>query len=106
MGEENLTQRSSLLKLVAPNRYELYLSFVLAFIGFCYTAYRPIGFYDSFKVILCWLLALVCVYNAILDRKRAHWVEHGFALLWFAVLLFFTLFFTWQFIHFPVPGPL
>lgn len=102
---QKIGHRIRLLKVVAPNRYELYVSFILVIVGLYFSASRHTGFYHNLKPICCWLLALTCIYNAILDKKHLHWIEYGFALLWFAVLLFCTLWFTWEYIRLPLFGP-
>jgi hypothetical protein len=78
------------LKVFKGNKYEFYISFPIVFVGVCSGAHRPADFNGTIIMASAMLLGLVCAFNAVLDHSRMNIVEFGFAVIWFAVLIYFA----------------
>ena len=84
------------LTIVGRNRYELYLSFVIVFIGFCYSAVRPQSFHHMMVSTGSLLFGLVCAINAVSDHKRMYSFERILAATWLIVLICATGWAVWD----------
>jgi len=87
------------IRVSSPNKYELYISFFVVLIGFRQTLHLPQNYQDYLVISTALLVSLICVFNALLDAERMNWLEHVIAVLWFAILLFFTSTTIWHTAH-------
>lgn len=87
------------MKVLRKNKYELYVSLVVAFVGFMLTAHLPHDYKDALVASCALLISLLCSVNALLDQKRMNSIERIIAVPWFVLLLFLTPFTIWQVAH-------
>ena len=92
-------------QLVGRNRYELYFSFVIVFVGFCNSAVLPHGYQDRLIAAGSLLLGLVCSFNAVLDFRRMNFVEFVVGMCWFVFLLATTPLILWNTAHIEAFSP-
>ena len=89
-------RKAKKLKVLGPNKNELYLSFLIVLAGVLMTAHRPQNFNDLCITTSSCLLAFVCSLNAVCDLKRMNWFERALAVTWFALLLWATPISLWH----------
>jgi len=87
------------IRVLSPNKYELYISFFVVLIGFMQTAHMPQNYQDFLVISAALLVSLICVINALLDTGRMNWLERIIAVLWFAILMYVTPTAIWYIAH-------
>jgi hypothetical protein len=84
------------IRVTGRNKYELYVSYLVVFIGFIQTAHLPQNYRDVLVASSTLLVGLFCALNSLLDIKRMNWLERVIAVPWFALLLFLTPIVIWN----------
>ena len=79
--------------IVAPNKYELYLSCLVVWFGIISKS-APLYGPDAIIATGALLIGIVCEINALLDMQRMNWLEIILALGWLIVLLWLAGYFV------------
>lgn len=87
------------MRVLARNRYELYLSFFIVLIAFLLTAHFPLGIYNFLILAGSRVSALFCVVNALLDIRRMSLMEQAIAIPWFVFLVYSAPATVWWVAH-------
>ena len=78
------------MKVVAANRYELWVSMAFVGVGVLFQVVRPIGFVGALGLGGAMVVALICAVNAVLDTDEMGVVETYVARLWLGAMLILT----------------
>ncbi len=84
------------LAIVGRNKNELYFSFPLFVTGMWNALALPHGFEDSLWASGFLIASVICVVNAVADRKRMSCTEYVLAVTWFPVLVLMTVLIIWD----------
>lgn len=77
------------MRIASPNRYELWISFGVAFYAVLQSSI-PFHLADSLILAAGLLIATFCALNAYLDRDEMNLIERAFSFYWLVLLIFVT----------------